>query len=342
MSFSSEVREELAGLGGGGDMERAAQLGAIVIMCGALSISAFDRQYLKIQTENANVVRSFAALAQRLLHACPQVGVRRKKLPAGGGKEKRERYTYTAALMDPEQTQRLLDRCGILTDLKKRLKKDACKKAYLRGAFLVSGSVSDPQRSYHLELVCENEQQAGLLREIMEGWGLDARILPRKERYMVYLKEAEQISDLLGLMGASRALLRFENARILREISGSVNRQVNCETANITKTVGAAVRQMEDIRYLRESGELEQLPPQLLAAARVRLENPEIPLKRLGELMDPPIGKSGMNHRLNRIREIAQEKREALIEAALRGGAAAGHMAGAELENRTADENGAG
>lgn len=347
MSFSGEIREELAAQTAGAAHCRCAQLTAIILMCGAVSISVFDREYLRIQTENVHVLRTFCFLVRKLAHVNPEVAVRRKRLTAGAGRggeelerlaeeaekggeeqqrltegtsrgseaqEERVRITYTAAVMDPQQAAQILDMCGIPEDPMRNVRKDCCRRAYLRGAFLVSGSVSDPKKSYHLEIVCANEEQAGFAQNIMRSFGLDARVVLRKEKYMVYLKEADQISDMLGLMGSTNALLNFENIRILREISGSINRQVNCETANISKTVDAAVRQIEDITFLRDHGALQKLPDNLKEAAQVRLDNPDVPLKRLGELMDPPIGKSGMNHRLMRLCQIAQDLREKSAE----------------------------
>lgn len=328
MSFSGEIREELAAQGGGAAHCRAAELTAIILMCGAVSISVFDRESLRIQTENVHVVRAFCYLVRKLAHVTPQVGIRRKRLHGGRSAadvqqedrleneqenrqdSQRVRITYLAAVMDPGKAREILDLCHIPDAPMRSVRRDCCKRAYLRGAFLVSGSVSDPKKSYHLEIVCANEEQAGFALSMMRDMGLDARMVLRKEKFMVYLKEADQISDMLGLMGSTNALLNFENVRILREISGSVNRQVNCETANISKTVDAAVRQIEDIRYLEQHMGLKQLPENLREAAQVRLENPDVPLKRLGELMDPPIGKSGMNHRLANISRIAQEMRE--------------------------------
>ena len=316
MSFSGEIREELAAQTTAAAHCRAAELTAVILMCGAVSISVFDRPVLRIQTENVHVVRAFFRLVRKLAHVTPQVGIRRKRLQGsrsgtdGAQEEQRVRMTYVAAVTDPGKAQEILDLCHIPDEPRRSVQKDCCKRAYLRGAFLVSGSVSDPKKSYHLEIVCANREQADFALDIMRSIGLDARMVLRKEKFMVYLKEADQISDMLGLMGSTKALLKFENVRILREISGSVNRQVNCETANISKTVDAAVRQIEDIRFVAQRMGLEKLPENLREAAAVRLENPDVPLKRLGELMDPPIGKSGMNHRLANISRIAQEMRE--------------------------------
>ena len=187
------------------------------------------------------------------------------------------------------------------------LKRSCCKRAFLRGAFLASGSISDPEKSYHFEIVCQNPEQAALLQELFESFELDAKIVQRKKYYITYLKEGAQIVDALNVMGAHVALMNLENVRILKEMRGSVNRIVNCETANINKVVGAACRQVEDIRYIQSRIGLDELPPALREMALLRLEYPDTSLKDLGELCDPPVGKSGVNHRLRKLGELAKK-----------------------------------
>ena len=189
------------------------------------------------------------------------------------------------------------------------LQQTCCKRAYIRGAFLASGSISDPNKSYHFEIVCRTQEQGEQLQQVMMDFGVDAKIVERKKHYVVYLKEGAQIVDMLNVMGAHVALMNLENVRILKEMRNSVNRKVNCETANISKTVNAAVRQVEDIQLIVEKQGMSSLPENLQEIARVRMENPDMPLKELGALLTPPIGKSGVNHRLRRIGEIADRLR---------------------------------
>ena len=170
--------------------------------------------------------------------------------------------------------------------------------------------MSDPSRSYHFEIVCNSQAAAGQIQEIMDGFGLDAKIVQRKKAYVVYLKEGSRIVDVLNVMEAHVALMELENVRILKEMRNSVNRKVNCETANINKTVSAAVKQVEDITYLRDTVGFEHLPDNLAEAALARLEHPDATLKELGETLDPPVGKSGINHRLRRLGEIAEKVRQ--------------------------------
>lgn len=180
-----------------------------------------------------------------------------------------------------------------LTVKSRYLQNSCCKRAFIRGAFLTSGSMSDPEKAYHFEIVCDSEQKAVQLQEMINSFGMDAKTVQRKKNYVVYLKEGEQISDMLNIMEAPISMMKFENIRILKEMRNSVNRQVNCETANIHKTVSAAVRQLEDIRYLQKTVGLEHLPVQLREIAYVRLEYPDATLKELGTYLEPPVGKSG-------------------------------------------------
>ena len=179
----------------------------------------------------------------------------------------------------------------------------------MRGAFLGAGSISDPQKGYHMEFVCQDEAKALQLQQVIQGFAVDAKIVIRKKYYVVYLKEGTAIVDLLNIMGAHVSLMNLENLRIVKEMRNSINRRVNCETANISKTVNAATRQIEDIEYLRDHYGLHKLPAALRQMAEVRLEYPDAPLKELGEYLDPPVGKSGVNHRLRKLSELADKIR---------------------------------
>jgi hypothetical protein len=208
------------------------------------------------------------------------------------------------------QAIKLIDSKGVLHDLKDAvnpliLKRSCCQRAFLRGAFLSIGSMSNPEKGYHLEMVCGNTLQAKQLQQLMVGFGLDAKIVPRKKYFVVYLKEGENIVDFLNVCEAHVALMELENLRIVKEMRNSVNRQVNCETANITKTVNAAARQIEDIKFIRDYMGFAKLPDNLREMAEVRLEYPEATLKELGQYLNPPVGKSGVNHRLRKLSEIA-------------------------------------
>lgn len=184
-----------------------------------------------------------------------------------------------------------------------------CKKAFVRGAFLSSGTISDPNKSYHFEIVSRTERQADELKEVLEFFQVGAKIVRRKNHFVVYLKEGSHIVDVLNVMGAHKSLMDLENVRIVKEMRNSVNRKVNCETANISKMINASVKQIEDIQYIEKRIGLSNLPEVLGEMATVRLEHPDAPLKELGEYLSTPIGKSGVNHRLRRISDIADKLR---------------------------------
>ena len=189
------------------------------------------------------------------------------------------------------------------------LEEEHCRTAFLRGAFLAAGSLSAPEKFYACDIACASMAKAQQLKELIATFGIEAKIVERKKYFVVYIKEGSQIVDILNVMEAPVALMELENIRILKEMRNSVNRQVNCETANINKTVSAAVKQIEDIRYIEEKAGLKSLPANLQEMARVRLENPDGTLKELGEALDPPVGKSGVNHRLRKLSLLAEELR---------------------------------
>ena len=182
-------------------------------------------------------------------------------------------------------------------------------KGLIREAFLQSGSISDPEKFYHLEIVFTSYEDAMKIQQMMEIFGLGAKIAERKGHHVVYLKEGAQIADMLRIMEAPLALMEFENIRIVKEMRNSINRQVNCEAANLGKTISAAVKQVEDIKFICSKVGLENIPESLAETAKKRLEYPEATLKELGEYMEPPLGKSGVNHRMKKLSELAEDLR---------------------------------
>ena len=190
------------------------------------------------------------------------------------------------------------------------VQKFCCRRSFIRGAFLSAGSMSNPEKSYHFEIICASRKKAEQLMEIINSFSMESKIVTRKKSYVVYLKEGSQIVDMLNVMEAHVALMNLENVRILKEMRNSVNRQVNCETANINKTVSAAVKQVEDINYIKSVRGLDSLSDNLREIALLRLEYPEAALKELGTYLEPPVGKSGVNHRLRKLCEIAEDLRQ--------------------------------
>ena len=189
------------------------------------------------------------------------------------------------------------------------IEKENLKKAFIRGSFLGSGSINDPNKKYHIEISLENKQYANILKNILKEFEITFKELERKSSYSLYSKDGEEISKFLALIGASKAVINFEEIRVIRDIRNNVNRKVNCETANLNKTVNAAVRQIEDIKFIYNSKAEDKLSDSLKEIANLRMENPDISLVELGKLLKEPIGKSGVNHRLKKIQEIANELR---------------------------------
>ncbi|MGI6604711.1 MAG: DNA-binding protein WhiA [bacterium] len=258
-------------------------------------------------TESAAVARCL----YRLLKACSNLEVL-----VSGRRRRMHRHTlYMVELSAQEGIKAFLEHLGFLnlgnTPVQSVVpQQECCRKAYLRGFFLGAGSISNPKRAYHLELVTGNRIHASHLIRLLRSFRLRARRVERKGRHVVYLKEGDEIASFLTLVGAVRTRLDFENIRVLKGMRNQVNRLVNCETANMTKAVDAAVRQVESIRYLVERVGFDALPPPLREIARLRLEFPEATLRELGAYLTPPLGKSGVNHRLRRLEELAERLRD--------------------------------
>ena len=310
MSFSSKVKGELSLHLGNGRHCEIAETAAIVNICGHTAV--FGEHFcLKIQTENFHVAKKCFTLLKNTFNMIAEVSVR-----SSGRKQ-----VYTVLVRDFSKAEAILKATGLLysedgkTQLKKRIYSPVvssicCRRAYIRGAFLSVGSVNDPEKNYHMEFVLADEFSAEQLKELINSFGLDAKVVERKEHFVVYLKEGEQIVDLLNIMEAPLALMDLENVRIMKEMRNDINRKVNCETANLNKVVGAAVKQLEDIEYIEEKIGLSSLPEQLEEIARLRLEYPDKSLKELGSFLSTPVGKSGVNHRLRKISNIAEALRE--------------------------------
>ena len=192
------------------------------------------------------------------------------------------------------------------------LSRKESKKSYLRGVFLGCGSVSDPQRIYHMEFTTTDIDYAKRIMKLLVSYDIPAKIIPRKNLQVVYVKDSEKIADVLNLTGAHNALLQMESIKVNKQMRNDVNRLVNCETANLSKTVNTSERQIESINYILETKGLDYLPENLREIAILRKENFDMSLKELGEIMTKPLGKSGVNHRLKKIEEIAEDLREKL------------------------------
>jgi DNA-binding protein WhiA len=308
VSFASETKKELTTLEEK-DCCGKAELCALIRMNGSLSFSN-KKLVVDIQTENAAIARRIYTLLKKNYDVQMELLVRKKM-------KLKKNNVYIVRLSSGGQE--------ILSNLKivgegfefyhsiapELIAKKCCKRAYLRGAFLAGGSVNNPETSsYHLEVYSIYKEHNDALCELMNVFDLKAKTLERKKGYITYLKEAEKIAEFLNIIGAHSALLRFEDVRIIRDMRNSVNRLVNCETANLNKTIGASLRQVENIRYINDTVGLSILPDKLREIAELRVAYQDVTLKELGEMVSGGnISKSGINHRLRKIDEIADKMR---------------------------------
>ncbi|UFJ39972.1 DNA-binding protein WhiA [Brevibacillus humidisoli] len=309
MSFAAHVKKELTMLQPSDCCSRA-ELSALIRMNGSLQFGA-GRFVLDVSTENAAIARRIYVLTKKLFQVHAELLVRKKmrlkknnvyivRIPRGANE-----ILQALSIMD----ENLSFYPGIPRDLTKT---SCCRGAYLRGAFLAGGSVNHPEASsYHLEIFTAYQDFCEALTALANRYRLNAKCIERKKGFVMYIKEGEKITEYLSLIGAHQALLYFEDVRIVKDMRNSVNRLHNCEIANINKTVNAATRQMENIQLIEREIGLENLPPRLREVAELRLLHPDINLKELGELLPSGVvSKSGINHRLRKINEIADKLRE--------------------------------
>ena len=308
LSFASDVKKELTTLEVHREHARA-ELAALIRMNGSLSI--VNQQFvLNVQTENAAIARRLYSLLKDHYEVRSELLVRKKM-------KLKKNNVYIVRLKDG--TKKVLSDLDIMdlsvltSGVSDEIMGNAQKmRSYLRGAFMASGSVNNPETSrYHLEIFSIYEQHNNDICEMLNYYDLNARTLERRNGYISYLKGAEKIADFLTLIGATNSMLKFEDVRIVRDMRNSVNRLVNCETANLNKTIDAASKQIENIRYIDERVGLGALSGKLQEIAELRLEYPEISLKELGEIIPSgAISKSGINHRIRKINEFAEKLRE--------------------------------
>jgi DNA-binding protein WhiA len=314
MSFSKEVKDELSRQLNPARHCMIAEIAAVISLCGRVLINDKDCITLKIHTENITVARKYFTLIKKTFNINTEISIRQNSYL-------KMSKMYTLSIGSHENAVRILKATKLMDDSMEIgenlssinnlvIQNVCCKRAFIRGAFLASGSISDPEKTYHFEIVAPNEDKAIQLRDIIHSFSVDAKIVIRKKYYVVYVKDGSQIVDLLNIMEAHVALMNLENVRILKEMRNSINRQVNCEAANINKTVMAASKQLDDIRYLKNTVGLSELAEGLEEIAELRLEYPESSLKELGALLNPPIGKSGVNHRLRKLSILADNLRE--------------------------------
>lgn len=312
MSFSSKTKNELAKIIPEKKCCMLAQISGFIRMCGTIRLSGNKKINIKLITENPAAARTIIILLKNYFGIHTELMISENKMV-------KKHHFYELTITSEMNAEQILRETGVLVVREgcnyinysipeNIIKKKCCKRAYLRGAFLGSGSVSDPEKAYHLEIVCSHDELSRGIKELINSFGLNAKIVLRKKNNVIYLKEGEQIVDFLNIMGAHNTLLDLENIRIIKEMRNKANRLVNCETANLTKTVDASVRQTENILYIQETRGLGILPDKLKEIAELRIENSEASLQELADMLN--VGKSGVNHRLKKIDEIAEKIRK--------------------------------
>jgi DNA-binding protein WhiA len=307
MSFSSEVNNEIARAFGETSCCHAAELAALIRMGGTMVIGGNTNLGINFSTENAAVARKAVSLIKNGFNLKTEVMVTR-------GLRLKKNNTYhvrvapNAMVSDFFRSLDIMGENGLnVASGSQIIKKTCCRRAYLRGAFLGGGSVNKPTRAYHLEMVAANQDFAKMLAKFMKGFKLPVRLTERKGAHIVYLKEGDAITSFLQIIGAHNALMAFENVRIVKDMRSQVNRIVNCETANLEKTAKASARQTEFIKHIEQNLGFNKLSPELKEVALARLKNPEATLLELAEMLNGKVSKSGINHRLRKLSDIARK-----------------------------------
>lgn len=281
MSFSTDIKEELSRVNNWKDKEiLAGEFFGYILTGNALD----DKNSLEFITENEfNIERFYKILFNLQIDYEPSI---RGKV-------------FVAKIIKNENTQNYMQI--------NMSQNQEIQKAIVKGAFMGSGSITDPEKQYHLEISFQEKNNAEYVLNICKSFGVLLKLLEQEEKILLYIKDSEEISKFLALIGSNKGMLAFEDVRITKEIKNNVNRLVNCETANLNKIVNASVNQINDIKLIQKLNKFEEMPDYLKEIAILRLENPDISLKALGEMLENPIGKSGVNHRLQKIHEYAEE-----------------------------------
>lgn len=311
MSFNSEIKNELARIKPSRRDCRLAELSAIIHLDGSFHIHGSENFSFNTFSENASVARKTFALLQELFSIGTEIRVWDKRRLAKGKR-------YEINVSPQEGITQVLNELGILDDsmrfdygiAPRIVKRSCCAIAYLRGAFLAAGAVNDPKKGYHFEIVTTSEKYSQEICRLLERFALKPRVTARKSNFAVYLKESESIVQFLALVGAYQMLFKWIDAKILHEVRNEINRLINCDTANLKRTIEAAQEQISDIRLIEEVLDLNTLTPALKQIADLRIGYPEMNIRELGEMADPKLSKSAVNHRLRRVRQLAEAIRQ--------------------------------
>ncbi|WP_432665898.1 DNA-binding protein WhiA [Wukongibacter baidiensis] len=310
MSFSSKTKNELVRKMFENTCCQFAEASSMLRMSGTIQLAGLNKVNIRVTTENPAIARLIFKLFKNTFNVHTEVLVKKNKVLKKGN-------TYVVLITDATEILQKLEIINFENNSfninyklpEKLLDNECCKRAYLRGAFLGGGSVSDPEKTYHLEFVTHNQEFSEELLTLINSYGLKAKVILRKSNYVVYLKEGDQIVDCLNIIGAHNALMHLENVRIVKQMRNNVNRIVNCETANLSKIVEASIRQIQNIQYIEKTAGFKVLPDNLREIAELRLKYENASLKELGQMLTPPVGKSGVNHRLRKIEKIAEQLR---------------------------------
>lgn len=312
MSFSGDVKEELLSVNGNGRHCQIAELAAYFSYCGFVKKSNSGHMVIGIAAENKAIATKCFTLIKKTFNIYSGILIRKHSFSS-------KILSYEIRIEKPDEIKEVLMAVKKYKESEEPvlqscvdmllLKKDCCRRAFIRGTYLAIGSMSNPEKGYHMEFVFDHEDMAEEFIQILKTFSIGAKMVLRKKNYVVYIKDGEEIVDMLNIMGAHISLMNLENTRIMKDMRNSINRRVNCETANIAKTVNAATKQVEDIMLIQKIYGLHRLPDNLRQVAEVRLAYPEASLVELSQLMDPPVGKSGVNHRLRKLSELAERLR---------------------------------
>ena len=297
MSFSSDIKQELNKSSDLANKEKVKYELVGYLLSGNIELEN-NMKVIKFTTESDYNINRFSKLLTNLN--------KNHKIEVAG-----KNFVIKLKVKEIEDLIRIINNVvSINEELKDKIlkqEKEENKKAIIRGSFMGSGSINNPENTYHLEIVFHNEENRDFIKELLRDFQVNVKTIDVKNKKSIYLKEGEEISKLLALIGANKAVMKFEEIRIQREMRGKVNRLVNCETANLNKTINASIEQIAAIKKLQETGKFNNLDENLKEIAILRLENPDIPFADLGKMLKKPVGKSGVNYRLKKIMEIANE-----------------------------------
>ena len=311
MTFSSKIKDELSRTQIPDILSAKAEVAAFIRTVGYITIKGLNKVEFEFSSENAAVARRIFKVLKIGHGINANVSVSKSN--------RLKKLNNYIIKIDEDLTKQFLkdtqiakhDDFNIMNfsyDVPEELlHSDLCKRAYIKGSFMGSGSISNPEKSYHAEFVSNKEVQSKTLIELLNKYGIIGKNIYRKNNFVTYIKESEQISDLLALMGANNSVLNFENVRAVKETRNQINRVINCETANLDKIVDTSMRQINNIKILKRHKVIDKLPDNLRELAYLRLKHSNASLKELGQLLNPPLGKSGVNHRLKKIEEIAED-----------------------------------